>query len=70
MRSPDYERDGVRLYHGRCEDVLPLFADHRWVGVTGESGEQIGRLSATQVIKALARYSAAPPAAQVVTESA
>ena len=54
----------------RCEDVLPLFADHRWVGVTGESGEQIGRLSATQVIKALARYSAAPPAAQVVTESA
>ena len=23
MRSPDYERDGVRLYHGRCEDVLP-----------------------------------------------
>lgn len=21
--TPDYERDGVRLYHGRCEDVLP-----------------------------------------------
>lgn len=23
MRAPDYERDGVRLYLGRCEDVLP-----------------------------------------------
>lgn len=23
MRAPDYERDGVRLYCGRCEDVLP-----------------------------------------------
>lgn len=22
-RTPDYERDGVRLYHARCEDVLP-----------------------------------------------
>lgn len=42
----------------RCEDVLPLFAEHEWVGVTDESGRQIGRVTAKQVIKALARYSA------------
>jgi len=23
VRTPDYERAGVRLYHARCEDVLP-----------------------------------------------
>ena len=43
----------------RCEDVLPLFADHQWVGVVDEAGKQIGRITAKQVIKALARYSAA-----------
>jgi glycine betaine/proline transport system ATP-binding protein len=40
----------------RCEDVLPLFAEHQWVGVVDESGQQIGRVTAKQVIKALARY--------------
>ncbi|WP_316356994.1 betaine/proline/choline family ABC transporter ATP-binding protein [Devosia sp.] len=40
----------------RCEDVLPLFAEHEWVGVVDESGQQIGRVTAKQVIKALARY--------------
>ncbi len=40
----------------RCEDVLPLFAEHQWVGVVDESGHQIGRVTAKQVIKALARY--------------
>ena len=40
----------------RCEDVLPLFADHQWVGVVDETGRQIGRVTARQVIKALARY--------------
>jgi glycine betaine/proline transport system ATP-binding protein len=40
----------------RCEDVLPLFAEHQWVGVTDEAGNQIGRVTAKQVIKALARY--------------
>ena len=40
----------------RCEDVLPLFAEHQWVGVLDESGRQIGRVTAKQVIKALARY--------------
>ena len=43
----------------RCEDVLPLFAEHQWVGVADDSGTQIGRISASRVIKALARYSAA-----------
>lgn len=41
----------------RCEDVLPLFAQYDWVGVTDETGTQIGRITAKQVIKALARYS-------------
>ena len=40
----------------RCEDVLPLFAEHQWVGVVDETGRQIGRVTAKQVIKALARY--------------
>ena len=41
----------------RCEDVLPLFAEHQWVGVTDAAGRQIGRITAKQVIKALARHS-------------
>lgn len=41
----------------RCEDVLPWFAEHQWVGVTNGDGRQIGRISARQVIKALAKYS-------------
>jgi glycine betaine/proline transport system ATP-binding protein len=41
----------------RCEDVLPLFAEHQWVGVLDGEGTQIGRVTAKQVIKALARYS-------------
>lgn len=41
----------------RCEDVLPHFAEHDWVGVADASGRQIGQVSARQVIKALARYS-------------
>ncbi|KKC37324.1 glycine/betaine ABC transporter [Devosia epidermidihirudinis] len=41
----------------RCEDVLPLFAEHQWVGVLDNDGNQIGRVTAKQVIKALARYS-------------
>jgi glycine betaine/proline transport system ATP-binding protein len=41
----------------RCEDVLPLFAQYDWVGVTDEAGSQIGRITAKQVIKALARHS-------------
>jgi glycine betaine/proline transport system ATP-binding protein len=40
----------------RCEDVLPLFAVHEWVGVVDEKDRQIGRVSAKRVIKALARY--------------
>ncbi|RIK85811.1 MAG: glycine/betaine ABC transporter [Hyphomicrobiales bacterium] len=41
----------------RCEDVLPHFAQHQWVGVVDAEGRQVGRVSARQVIKALARYS-------------
>ncbi len=41
----------------RCEDVLPLFSEHEWVGVVDERGRQIGRVTARQVFKALARYS-------------
>lgn len=41
----------------RCEDVLPWFAEHQWVGVSNAAGQQIGRISAKRVIKALARYS-------------
>ncbi|BCP53657.1 proline/glycine betaine ABC transporter ATP-binding protein [Kaistia sp. 32K] len=40
----------------RCEDVLPLFAEHQWVGVVDNEGKQIGRVTAKQVIKALARH--------------
>ncbi|KKB85276.1 glycine/betaine ABC transporter [Devosia limi DSM 17137] len=40
----------------RCEDVLPLFAEHQWVGVVDDQGAQIGRVTAKQVITALARY--------------
>jgi len=40
----------------RCEDVLPLFAEHQWVGVNDGEGKQIGRVTAKQVIKALARH--------------
>lgn len=45
--------------NARCEDVLPLFAEHQWVGVLDEDGRQIGRVTAKQVIKALARHTPA-----------
>jgi glycine betaine/proline transport system ATP-binding protein len=40
----------------RCEDVLPLFADHEWIGVLDNTGAQIGRVTAKRVINALARH--------------
>lgn len=39
-----------------CEDVLPLFYEHEWVGVNDNSGERVGRVSAKQVIRALAKH--------------
>ena len=42
-----------------CEDVLPLFATHDWVGVLDDGGKRIGGVSAKQVIAALARHSEA-----------
>lgn len=44
----------------RCEDVLPLFAEHEWVGVVDDDGHQVGRVTAKQVIAALARYTPTP----------
>ncbi|GGA62787.1 quaternary amine ABC transporter ATP-binding protein [Pelagibacterium lentulum] len=41
----------------RCEDVLPYFAEHDWIGVVNADGKQIGQITAKRVIKALARYS-------------
>jgi glycine betaine/proline transport system ATP-binding protein len=41
----------------RCEDVLPLFAEYDWVGVTNAKDEIVGKVTAKQVIKALARHS-------------
>lgn len=46
-----------------CEDVLPLFADHKWVGVLDEEGRQVGRVTARQVILALAKHTPPPIAA-------
>lgn len=40
----------------RCEDVLPLFAEHDWVGVVDADGNQTGYVTAKAVIKALARH--------------
>jgi glycine betaine/proline transport system ATP-binding protein len=40
----------------RCEDVLPLFAEHQWVGVLDDEGRQVGRVTARRVIGALARH--------------
>ncbi|MBZ9935824.1 betaine/proline/choline family ABC transporter ATP-binding protein [Mesorhizobium sp. BR1-1-16] len=47
----------------RCEDVLPLFADHKWVGVLDADGQQVGRVTARQVIMALAKHTPPPLAA-------
>jgi glycine betaine/proline transport system ATP-binding protein len=44
----------------RCEDVLPLFAEHEWVGVLDDRGVQIGRITAKRVINALARHGVRP----------
>lgn len=60
MEKGEFERCASAVQVGACcEDVLPLFAEHDWVGVNTEDGTQIGRLTAKQVIKALARHSSA-----------
>jgi glycine betaine/proline transport system ATP-binding protein len=43
----------------RCEDVLPIFAEHEWVGVADKQGKQIGQITAKRVIGALARFTPA-----------
>ena len=57
MEKGDFEPlDMTVPLDARCEDVLPYFAEHDWVGVADDEGRQIGRVRARQVIKALARY--------------
>jgi glycine betaine/proline transport system ATP-binding protein len=48
----------------RCEDVLPLFAEHQWVGVLDDNRVQIGRVTAKRVINALARHDTRAPLRQ------
>lgn len=67
MESGEHERcDAAVPKDARCEDVLPLFAEHQWVGVLDPDGRQIGRVTAKQVIKALARHT--PTAASLPPE--
>jgi glycine betaine/proline transport system ATP-binding protein len=40
----------------RCEDVLPLFAKHDWIGVLDDQDNQIGYVTAKTIIRALARH--------------
>ncbi len=39
-----------------CEDVLPLFARHDWIGVVNDKGKRVGSVSAKQVIGALGAH--------------
>jgi len=55
----------------RCEDVLPMFAQHEWVGVLDAAGNQVGRVTARRVIGALARHETrAAPARPAALEAA
>ncbi|EKF40729.1 quaternary amine ABC transporter ATP-binding protein [Nitratireductor indicus] len=59
MEKGDHEPcDQAVPMDARCEDVLPLFAENAWVGVVDAEGNQVGRLTAKQVIRALARHAA------------
>jgi glycine betaine/proline transport system ATP-binding protein len=40
----------------RCEEILPYFAEHQWIGVLDDDGRQIGRVTVDRIIRALARY--------------
>ncbi|AVX03032.1 quaternary-amine-transporting ATPase [Maritalea myrionectae] len=58
MERGDFGTSGATVSaNARCEDVLPLFAEHDWVGVTNANDKVIGKVTAKQVIKALARHS-------------
>jgi glycine betaine/proline transport system ATP-binding protein len=66
MASGDFERCPAAVsVDSRCEDVLPLFAAHDWVGVVDSNGHQVGRVSVKQVVAALARYTPSIPATSV-----
>ena len=56
-RDEDMEKCDIAVPESACcEDVLPLFAEHDWVGVTDDDGKQTGYVTAKAVIKALARH--------------
>ena len=54
----------------RCEEVLPLFAEHQWVGVLNDAGAQVGRVTAKRVIGALARHDTRTVGQPVALEAA
>ncbi len=56
-KDANFEKSDIAVPDtARCEDVLPLFAEHEWVGVIDGDGNQIGYVTAKQVIRALARH--------------
>lgn len=56
-RDANIEKCSIGVHEDAvCEDVLPLFAEYDWVGVTNDQEEQIGYITAKGVIKALARH--------------
>lgn len=56
-RDADLEKCNIAVFEDMsCEEVLPLFAEHDWVGVTNAEGTQTGYVTAKAVIKVLARY--------------
>ena len=56
MEEGEFEPYAVVLpATARCEEALPLFAGAEWIGVTGDAGDQIGRVSVRNVIGALAQ---------------
>ncbi|RYE82955.1 MAG: ATP-binding cassette domain-containing protein [Hyphomicrobiales bacterium] len=56
--------------NARCEEVLPLFAEHQWVGVLNDAGAQVGRVTARRIIGALARHETRTPVTQPVVPAA
>jgi len=54
MEAGQFEQYPVVLpATARCEEALPLFAANDWIGVTDETGRQIGRLGVKGVLGAL-----------------
>lgn len=57
LRDANMEKCDIAVAESACcEDVLPLFAEHDWVGVIDDAGTQTGYVTAKSVIKALAKH--------------